>query len=84
MSKGFTFNQYSNKSTNLSTSSNAKVYDVSHSNSIVFKDNNGTEVGRLKFENGKVLFEGDVDASAKQFFETVIKDKVKNYIESYE
>lgn len=50
------------------------------SNEITFKDDNGNTVGVLKIENGIMTFQGDVDKSAQRFFDALVKDKVKEYM----
>ena len=46
---------------------------------IIFNDmNTGDEVGRLSWNKGKFEFEGDMDESARIFF-----DYLKGYVDSY-
>ena len=47
---------------------------------IMLKDDKGKVVGRLTFRD-RITFTGDVDKSAKAFFESLLKDYVNKYIE---
>ena len=50
------------------------------SNEIIFKDDNGNTVGVLKIEDGVMTFQGDVDKSAQRFFDALVEEKVKEYM----
>lgn len=56
--------------------------DITKPVDIVWFDNHG-EAGRLYVdgEDGRLKFKGDVDASAKSFFEHLIKEYCEPYIE---
>lgn len=40
---------------------------------ILFNDSNGNQVGKISWKGGVLKFEGNVDESAKIFFERVLK-----------
>jgi len=47
---------------------------------ITFWDNGGRLLGRLRWPDGALQFEGNADESARVFFESVLKPLVDGYI----
>ena len=50
------------------------LFDVKDmTKNLTFHDNNDKEIGRLDWENGKFVFTGDAEESAKVFFDWLNK-----------
>jgi len=58
------------------SSEDTAISELSHPKNIIFTDEKGTEVGRIDWSDGAVKFTGNVEESARIFFECLLKQYI--------
>jgi hypothetical protein len=66
---------FNNKITNLVDGASSVEFSLSYPDSITFGN-----CAMISWKKGKLIFTGDMDASAKEFFEIFLKPYVDDYI----